>query len=63
MTVAADNEVGVETVGGATETRSGGAGELEGDGDGDGDGDGEGEGAGVSGLPKKAKGYLRKLAV
>ena len=55
MTVAAGDEVGLETVGGAAETRSGGAGEPE--------GAGEGEGAGVSGLPKKAKGYLRKLAV
>jgi hypothetical protein len=53
MTVAAEDEVGVEAIGEATETRSGGAGEA----------DGEGEGAGVSGLPKNAKGYLRKLAV
>ena len=55
MTVVAEDEVGVEAIGGGTETRSGGAGEAE--------GDAEGEGAGVSGLPKKAKGYLRKLAV
>src|SRR2546427_9302509 len=55
MTVAAEDEAGVETVGGATETRSGGAG--------GGDGGWGGGSAGGSGLPKKGKGYLRKVAV
>jgi hypothetical protein len=52
MTVAAGDDV--EVAGGETETRSGGAGDEV---------DGEGGDAGVSGLPKKAKGYLRKSAV